>query len=61
MRAVATGTETSPQSNNQITATDSGAGDNDALNDDWHKVELDLKDSNGNVIGSKSTRTLESA
>lgn len=54
----ATATESSPVSNTTMTATDTGAGDGSASTS-FHRVDLDLKDSNGSVIGTAHTRTLE--
>lgn len=54
---VATGSESSPQTNTQITATDTGAGD--GTSDKWHRVELELLNSSGNTISTVSSKTIE--
>lgn len=54
----ATDTESSPVSNSTMTGTDTGAGDGSASTG-LHRVDLDLKDSNGDVINTAHTRTPE--
>lgn len=59
-RIAATDSESSPVSNTTtLTGTDTGAGDGAASSTDIHRVDLDLKDSSGNVIHTTHTRAPE--